>query len=495
MSSLFLTVYFSLLVILVIYGLHRYYLVYLCYRHKDKLPIPKGYFSVLPRVTIQLPIYNEIYVAERVVSAACSMDYPKELLQIQILDDSTDSTYELLKKTALQLKEQNYDVMHIHRIDRKDFKAGALAEGLKYATGEFIAIFDADFVPPKEFLQKTIHFFTDENIGMVQTRWGHINAGYSMLTMAQSIFLDGHFAIEQMARSRSGRFFNFNGTAGMWRRECIESSGGWQNDTLTEDLDLSYRAQLNGWKFVFLQDTVSPAELPVEMNGFKSQQYRWTKGSIQTARKLLRDVLKSNLPLSIKLESIFHLTDYLAYLFSFVVVILILPAMSLRVDINRHQFLLVDLPLFLALIVSSSFFYVSSQKELYHNWISRIKNIPFIMAVAVGLSVNNAKAALEGLMGTRGEFIRTPKYRVETRQDRWVEKYYYAPGGISGYIELCLGVYFSYAIFYALYHRMYPSIPFLLIFQVGFIYIGYLSLFQRRFKRCVVRFPVLSQDE
>jgi len=294
-ETLILVLYFFVLSILAIYGWHRYYLVYLYTKHKDQAPVAPCELPNLPRVTVQLPIFNEMYVADRLIDAVCELDYPSDLLEIQVLDDSTDETTSIAALAVRRHAARGADIRYLHRVDRTGYKAGALEAGLAEATGEFIAIFDADFIPPKDFLKRTLPYFgTDSRIGMVQARWGHINQDYSLLTKIQSILLDAHFVLEHGARNRSGCFFNFNGTAGVWRREAIGSAGGWQHDTLTEDLDLSYRAQLAGWRFVFLPDVVSPAEVPVEMNSFKSQQHRWAKGSIQTCMKLLPRILPRN---------------------------------------------------------------------------------------------------------------------------------------------------------------------------------------------------------
>src|SRR6476646_974315 len=298
-ETLILVLYFFVLSILAIYGWHRYYLVYLYMKNRDKLPaaLPPLAVADLPRVTIQLPIYNEMYVADRLIDTVCEMDYPRELLEIQVLDDSTDETTDIAELAVRRHAARGFDIKYLHRVDRRGYKAGALEAGLKAAKADYIAIFDADFIPPTDFLRKTLPHFTDAKVGMVQARWGHINQDYSLLTKIQSILLDAHFVLEHGGRNRAGCFFNFNGTAGIWRRDAIYDGGGWQHDTLTEDLDLSYRAQLAGWRFIFLPDVVAPAEVPVEMNSFKSQQHRWAKGSIQTCVKLLPRILRSNQPL------------------------------------------------------------------------------------------------------------------------------------------------------------------------------------------------------
>src|SRR5438045_645620 len=350
--------YLSVLVGLSAYGVHRYFIIYLFLKNRKRAPVPAGQFEKLPVVTVQLPIFNEVYVVERLLRAVSKLDYPRDRLQIQVLDDSTDDTREITADCAAELRERGFDVELIHRVDRTGFKAGALERGLATARGEFVCILDADFVPPPHLLRKTVDFFTDPKVGMIQTRWGHLNRGYSLLTRMQAMFLDGHLLLEQTARSRSGRFFNFNGTAGLWRRSCIEEAGGWQHDTLCEDLDLSYRAQLAGWKFIFLPDVVTPAELPVDMNGFKSQQHRWTKGSIQTCKKLLPEIWRSKLPMPIKLEATGHLVSNFAYLLLACLVVLLHPSTG-GPQSGWVRTLLIDVPIFLSdsrLCFNSGFF-------------------------------------------------------------------------------------------------------------------------------------------
>src|SRR6186997_200318 len=315
-ETLILVAYFFVLSILAIYGWHRYYLVYLYMKNRGKAPdpaLPPPALHELPRVTIQLPIYNEMYVADRLIDAVCEMDYPRELLEIQVLDDSTDETTDIAELAVRRHAARGFDISYLHRVDRRGYKAGALEAGLKVAKADFVAIFDADFVPSPDFLRKTLPYFTHPKIGMVQARWGHINQDYSLLTKIQAILLDAHFVLEHGGRNRAGCFFNFNGTAGVWRREAIADAGGWQHDTLTEDLDLSYRAQLRGWQFVFLPGLVAPAEVPPDIAAFKSQQHRWAKGSVQVFRKLGWRILSSNEPLKVKLEALAHLTGNVGY--------------------------------------------------------------------------------------------------------------------------------------------------------------------------------------
>jgi len=363
-----------------------------------------------------------------------------------------------------------------HRSNRSGYKAGALEAGLRRARGEFVAIFDADFVPHPDFLQQAIHFFTDPAIGMVQVRWGHLNRDYSMLTRVQSIFLDGHFIIEHTARNRSGCFFNFNGTAGMWRRSCIESAGGWQHDTLTEDLDLSYRAQLKGWKFVFLPDVESPAELPVDMNAFKSQQHRWAKGSIQTGMKLLPDIWKSDLPGRVKLEAFFHLSSNAAYLLMMVVSLLMFPSLIIRQRMGWGHFLWLDLVLFASATFSISTFYLCSQREAHVPWLRSIQYLPLLMSLGIGLSVNNARAVAEALLDRQSEFTRTPKYGLVRRERRPGLRKYPGLGSRFTLLETALALYFCVAAAYCAANQMYLSLPFLALFLGGFSYTAALSL-------------------
>ena len=479
LETLTLATYFFVLVILAVYGWHRYYLVYVYLKNKRKQPVPLGTFEALPRVTVQLPIYNELYVADRLIDAVCAIDYPRHLLQIQVLDDSTDETTSVAERAVRRHAAAGIDIAYLHRTNRKGYKAGALEAGLQTATGEFVAIFDADFIPSADFLQRTVPFFTDPQVGMVQARWGHINQDYSLLTKIQSILLDGHFVLEHGGRNRAGHFFNFNGTAGIWRCTAIGDAGGWQHDTLTEDLDLSYRAQLRGWRFVFLHDLVAPAEVPVEMNAFKSQQHRWAKGSIQTCRKVLPRILRSNLPFGVKAEAFFHLTANFNYLLMCVLSVLMAPSMVIRYNMGWYEMLLIDVPLFFAATASVANFYMVCQRELHKDWTTRLKYLPFLMSIGIGLTVNNTRAVLEALFRRESEFARTPKYRIEGQADEWIGKKYRQSVVVQPMIELALGLYFTATVFYALANGIYGTVPFLVLFQIGFLYTALLSLMQQ----------------
>ena len=488
-ETLVLATYFFVLVILAVYGWHRYFLVYLYMKNKDRVPVPTG-MDRLPRVTVQLPIYNEMYVADRLIDAVCQLNYPRELLEIQVLDDSTDETRIVAERAVMRNAATGIEISYLHRTDRTGYKAGALEAGMKVAKGEFIAIFDADFIPSPDFLEKTVPYFGDDRIALVQARWGHINQDYSLLTKIQSILLDAHFVLEHGARNRAGMFFNFNGTAGIWRRTAITDAGGWQHDTLTEDLDLSYRAQLRGWKFVFLPGLVAPAEVPVEMNSFKSQQHRWAKGSIQTCRKLLPSILRSKLPVGVKAEAFFHLTANFNYPLMCVLSILLGPSMAIRYRMGLYEMLLIDVPLFFAATASVANFYMVCQRELHTDWVRRLKYLPFLMSVGIGLMVNNTRAVFEALFNQQSEFARTPKYRIEGRTDEWIGKKYRQIFIVQPMIELGLGLYFTATIFYALANGIYGTIPFLVLFQIGFLYMGLLSIIQQFADEAVVLKPV-----
>lgn len=476
--------YFIVLILLAFYGMHRYQLVYLYYKHrKNKVTEPSSYFSELPKVTIQLPIFNEQYVIDRLVDCVCKMEYPREKLEIQVLDDSTDETVQVARAVVEHHAAMGHNISYHHRTNREGFKAGALDAGLKQTDSEFIAIFDADFTPPADWLMKVIHHFADPRIGMVQTRWTHLNRSYSFLTQVEAILLDGHFVLEHGGRSRAGVFFNFNGTAGMWRRQAIDDAGGWQHDTLTEDTDLSYRSQLKGWQFRYLQDVECPAELPIEMTAFKTQQARWAKGLIQCAKKDLPKVLRAQVSRREKVEAWYHLTANLSYPLMIVLSTLLLPAMMIRFYQGWFQMLYIDLPLFLASTFSISSFYLVSQKELFpKTWPRTFLYLPALMALGIGLTITNTKAVLEALAGKQTAFARTPKYRVTSRQDKAIAaKKYRKRLGWVPYIELLIGTYFALTVWYAIVNENYFTVPFLFLFVFGYWYTGLMSLLQGRF--------------
>src|SRR5690349_376548 len=489
--------YFVVLTVLAVYGIHRYWLVYDYYKYRQNVPQKPPAVAQWPRVTVQLPIFNERYVIERLVEAVSQFDYPRELLDIQVLDDSTDETQQVASACVERHAAQGLPIAYIHRINREGYKAGALENGLRTAQGEFVAIFDADFIPEPDFLRRTIPYFVDpatgSQIGMVQTRWTYLNRDYSLLTQVETILLDGHFVVEHGARSRRGTFFNFNGTAGVWRRSAIADAGGWQHDTLTEDTDLSYRAQLKGWKFLYLSDIECASELPVDMNGFKTQQARWAKGLMQTAKKILPRVLKSNAPWHVKAEAFFHLTANVSYPLMVLLSTMLLPAMIVRFYQGWFQMLVIDLPLFLASTCSISSFYLVAQKELRpKTWWRTFLYMPFVMATGIGISVRNAQAVIEALLGKKSEFARTPKFNIEGKTGTFAKKSYKNKAGWIPYAEVALGIYFALTVIYAITNENYGTVPFLLLFVWGYLYTGLMSLGQTYFAH--LRFGVNAPE-
>lgn len=489
-ESFSIGLYAVTLVMLAVFGIHRYIMVYLYYRHrKSQHQAPAFDPARAPRVTIQLPLFNEYYVTERLINAVAAIDYPREKLEIQVLDDSTDDTQNVARAAVDRHRAKGLNIHYIHRTNRSGYKAGALDQGLKRAWGEFIAIFDADFVPPSDILKRSITHFEDPAIGMVQMRWEHLNRESTLLTRVQSILLDGHFVIEHTARNRSGRFFNFNGTAGIWRRQAIEDAGGWQHDTLTEDLDLSYRAQLAGWKFVYLPEVAAPGEIPIEITAFKSQQHRWTKGAIQVAMKLLKRIWGSAIPLKVKVEATFHLTNNFAYLLMLVLSLLMWPAMEIRAKYDLLDLFWWDVPLLMAATMSVGAFYACSQREIGRGAWTGIFYMPALMSLGIGLTINNTKAVLEGLSGQTGEFVRTAKFSDEGSARIDWRKFRYGAGlSMIPIAELAMGLYFTMLVLRAAMYEIYFMIPFLALFQFGYLYVGLLSLFQRPFSALVASF-------
>ncbi|MFO7447036.1 MAG: glycosyltransferase [Ignavibacteriaceae bacterium] len=476
MDDIVLISYFISLFILFVFGLHGFIMIYYYNKYRGVNPKQKETMGEYPSVTIQLPLFNELYVVERLINSVCEIDYPKEKLEIQVLDDSTDETVDIVAKAVAAKIEEGFDIIHIRRENRKGFKAGALKEGLRTSKGEFVAIFDADFIPHKDFLKKTLSFFSDNKVGMVQTRWEHLNGDYSILTKAQALALDGHFVIEQTVRNKAGFFINFNGTGGVWRKCCIEDAGNWHDDTLTEDLDLSYRAQLNGWRFVFLKDFTSPAELPSEINALKAQQFRWTKGAVETAKKILPMVWKSKIPLRIKLQSTFHLTNNLVFPFILLAAILNVPLIFIK-NSGSHEAYFAIMSLFVLAFVSSFLFYLYSQKDIRTDWRKKIVLFPLFMAGSMGFAVNNSRAVIEGLLSRKSEFVRTPKFKVVENKDSWIgNKYTNRKIGLSVYVELMMAVYCLVGIGSSIYFLEIAALPFQILFFVGFSFVSLTSI-------------------
>ena len=476
----FVVVYFAILCILSIYGIHRFVMATLYRIYRKDIPHPDAKFSDLPRVTIQLPMFNERYVIERLIDAVCEIRYPREKLQIQVLDDSIDETQKIAADAVARKREQGFDIVYIHRDDRTGFKAGALEAGLKTATGEFVAVFDADFVPQPDFLERTIHFFTNEKVGMVQVRWEHLKREYSLLTRVQSILLDGHFVIEHTARNRSGRFFNFNGTAGIWRKSTIADAGGWQHDTITEDLDLSYRAQSKGWQFIYVNESTTPAEVPVEMVAFKTQQHRWAKGSIQVAKKVLPKLLKSRLPFKVKLEAWMHLTCNISYILMVILSLMMPLTVEFRVKNSWMTSIWVDAIVFICASVSIMMFYLLAQKEARkQTFMQRLAYLPIVMSLGIGLSINNCRAVIEALVGYKTGFVRTPKYGVTKSGESFKHVKYGFKLNWQPWVETAMGIYFVWGIVHAISLGAYASVPFLALFCTGYLYVGLGTFFGR----------------
>lgn len=477
-SPIWYASYILVLIGLAGFGSHRLLILFLYFKHASRRPRPAARFGEPPLVTVQLPVFNEMHVVDRLLEAVAALDYPQDRLQIQLLDDSTDETVDICREGIARLKRRGFDAEHIHRRDRTGYKAGALENGTRTAKGEYLLILDADFVPHPDILRCTIDFFTDPQIGLIQTRWGHLNRSYNVLTRLQAMFLDGHLELEQTARNRSGRFFTFNGTAGIWRKSCIADAGGWEHDTLTEDMDLSYRAQLKGWRFIFLNDVETPAELPVDMDGFKSQQHRWTKGSIQVCKKVLPAIWRSKTPLYIKLEATTHLTSNFAYLLLICLCFLIYPNQQWQPDFGRFTYYIINIPIFFFSSISVVLFYVVAQKALRPgSWWRELPYLPLLLALGIGMSINNAKAVLEAVFNHQSAFVRTPKYGIaHGRRHDWRKSSYRAMKTLTPAIELLFGFFFLFIVVEAAMRANWTSTILLLPFPVGFFYTSLSSI-------------------
>lgn len=482
-GNIFLSLYFFLLFWIALYGLHLYWLIfiYLKNRISSKLDAPPE-LTEIPMVTVQLPVYNERYVVERLIKAVAQFDWPREKFEIQVLDDSTDDTTGIIARLVESLTAQGVNIFHIHRDNRRGFKAGALAEGLLLARGQFIAIFDSDNLPRPDFLRNLIGYFSDRKTGMVQARWSFINRDQSLLCRAQALFLDAHFLIEQSARNSGGLFLNFNGTAGIWRKQAIIDGGGWQSDTLTEDLDLSYRAQMAGWTMKFVDAVDVPTELPASIRSFKSQQYRWARGAVETGMKVLPRLWRLPFPIRIKLAASFHLTHKSVSLALLLLTVMLIPALYLRLEGGVMKILLVDLPIFLAGTGSMSFFYgLAYRSQKTNRTAKNMLILPAMTSLGVALAVNNSLAILGAWFGSREhlEFVRTPKTGVDRTGGSValrVADDYRIKFDRTMVIEIALAMYALVAIGCAGWLGLYFSIPFLATFAFGFLYYGSLSL-------------------
>ena len=474
-SNALLWLYFALWCVFALLGVRRVWLIWLYVRGR-KRPVPARAVADLPRVTVQLPVYNERYVIRRLIRSVAAMDYPRELLEIQVLDDSTDDTAEAAAEEVARLRAEGVDIHHVRRPNRIGYKAGALEYGMHRAKGEFLLIFDADFLPRKDLLRNIAPYLSDPEVGMIQVRWDHLNAEYSLLSRIQSISLDGHFVVEHEARAKNGLFFNFNGTAGVWRKSCILDAGGWEHDTLTEDLDLSYRAQLKGWKFLYLLDVTCPAELPVDMKAFKSQQFRWVKGSVQVAKKILPRVWRSELPLGKKIESTMHLTHNMTYLLVFLLSLLVYPAVLVRYALGWVSAPQIELPLFFFATLSVLLFYGTAMAGAGRAFWRHARYFPAVMSVAIGLSVNNSRAILEGLVGHDTPFHRTPKFDIQGKEGTTRGKLYRGLRSGTALLEIGLSFYFVAVLVFVFRQEFFGAIPFVLLFLFGYLYVGLSSL-------------------
>lgn len=490
--TLFLwNIFIGIAMIITLYTCNFYYLVVIARRQKKNNSVD---LKENPTVTLQLPIYNEKYVASRLVNAVCALDYPKDKLCIQVLDDSTDETYDLLEKLVSDYKKKGFDIHHIRRSNRKGYKAGALRNAMKFAKGDFVAIFDADFIPQTWFLKKALSYFCTPDIGLVQCKWGHVNEKYSPLTKAQALSLDFHFLVEQKAKSNSHLFMSFNGTAGIWRKQCIEDSGGWHTATLVEDLDLSYRAQMKGWKCVFIPDIVVDAELPVQMNSAKRQQFRWAKGSIQCAIKLLGSVTIKKLPVDTKIQAFVQLTRHIVHplvLAQF----LILPIL-LASKINLYVISGLPVLTIIAYLAMGPVAYIFVIKQMYEKkWRSKTISYLYLIIYSAGMSVNNTVAVFDALFGKRNEFLRTPKFGIIKNDDDWRDKAYALPFTKTTLLEIFFGVYGIVGIFVAIFSNNSVFVPIIGIQVAGFLYIAYLSISHSTFKKGKSRGRVESKAE
>jgi glycosyltransferase involved in cell wall biosynthesis len=468
MHIVVIVLYFAVLLLLCAYGAHRAHLVFLCLRHRRRLEeavrAHEPCDSALPVVTVQLPTYNEATVARRLIEAVGRLDYPLEKLEIQVLDDSTDETKTIAREAVQALVQQGIDAHYLRRRNRVGFKAGALDFGLKLARGELVAVFDADFIPESTFLRRVVGHFSDPRVAMVQTRWAHLNRETNLLTRVQALMLDGHHLVENRGRFAAGLLFNFSGTGGVWRRVAIDDAGGWQHDTLTEDLDLSYRAQLRGWRFVYRPDVTTPSELPEDLTAVRAQQYRWAKGTVQTARKLLARVLRENLSLAQKVEATFHMLPHFAYPLMVLLTILLLPALILFPATDLFTMAIVGLPLCLGATGSLAAFYMHAERAQGRSGWDAVKRLPALIALGAGLAPHLSRAVFHGLSGSTGEFVRTPKRGTNARR--------YTQVGDLPWAELVLGALSAASVVVSLSTGHWFAAPFAGLFMVGYVYVS-----------------------
>jgi len=478
MENIILILYFLSLSVLFAFGIHGLFILYYYRKTHAKNHPNEKMPDDIPFVTIQLPLYNESTVVERLIESVSQIEYPRNKLEIQVLDDSTDESGAINKEIVNNYKEKGFNINYIHRSNREGFKAGALKYGLDFSQGEFIAIFDADFVPNPNFLMKTIPHFNNSEIGMVQTRWEHLNEEYSFLTKAQALALDGHFVLEQQVRNKAGFFINFNGTAGVWRKSCIYDAGNWESDTLTEDLDLSYRAQLKGWKFRFLNDVTSPAELPADIGALKTQQFRWTKGAVETGIKMLPKVFNAKLPLKLKLESFVHLSSNIVFPIIVLVAILNVPIVIIKNSVTGLDTYYSLMSIFVLASISTFLFYTFAQKAIHLDWRRRLLLFPIFLAGSMGFAINNTKAVFEALIGKKSEFSRTPKTGIVGKEKVAVKQSGRTKFSFVLLFEILLTLYFIVGIAISIRYLEIAAIPFQLMFLMGFGTVGWMTLKQ-----------------
>lgn len=479
-------------VLITLYTANFYYLAFLSSRRKERHGVAE---SLEPSITVHLPIYNEKYVAARLVDSVCEMDYPRQKMRIMVLDDSDDDTVQLMESLVSEYKKKGFDIEHVRRGTRKGYKAGALKYAMKTTDTEFVAIFDADFVPPKWFLRKAVAHFTKKDIGLIQCRWGHVNEDYSAITKAQALSLDFHFLVEQRAKSNSHLFMNFNGTAGIWRRRCIEDAGGWHTATLVEDLDLSYRAQMRGWRCLFLPDIVVDAELPVQMNAAKRQQFRWAKGSIQCAIKLLGNIIVGrSIAAEAKIQAFIQLTRHIVFPLMLIQFLTLPVLLASQINLYIVSFL-PALTIAAYLAMGPGAYLIVIQRMYCKSWRSKAKVLPSLLVYSAGMSVNNTVAVFDAVLGKKNEFLRTPKYGILKKTDDWRDKAYNLPFTKTTLLEIFFGVYGILGIFVAIFSNNPVFAPIIGIQTLGFFYIAYLSLSHSRFKRTGAKPTVLTREQ
>ena len=492
-----LALYAAAIIALTIFACHAWimFFYYMRARRKESLQTPS--LKKFPLVCVQLPMYNEKFVVERLLAQVVKLDWPREKLEIQVLDDSTDETTDICRRLVDYYKAQGFRIRLLHRTDRKGYKGGALTEGLRKTRASLVAVFDADFLPHPDFLKRTIPYFQDSKVAVVQSRWEHINHDYSILTRVQAILLDQHFTIEQHMRNRFGHFMTFNGTAGVWRKKAIEDAGGWDGDCLAEDVDLSFRAQLKGWKFIFLNNLRSPSELPIDVAGFKSQQFRWAKGTIQAGRKLLPAIFTSKLGFLSKFEATIHLTAHLVFPLMFMLGVLTLPLLLVRFSGIDYRSYFAFMSIFTIGAVPYFLLYFFAQKDSYPDWKSRLAAIPFVVSAVMALSVNNSIAVLEGFIGKPSEFVRTPKYNVAGKEAPRNQKGYRSKLKPSTFVELLLGFYLLATTVYAFLTMQFAILPFIILYACGFFYFSFSSIVSaaKKEERVGRREPVYEKVE